>query len=215
MYLSPLKTMLVEGIQLVFDGSYPVARFRNVHASVEYPVEPQNYPGIWVDYDDTRPVQIAGVGHQEVTIVGSTVNRYQRWKYAGYASFTMAALTSLERDELFDEMVRVLAFGRTNPATSRFRSWIETENDLIAANFDFDQIEVRGNAAIPGTPWGTDEYIYERTINMEVVGEFVSDAESQSLALLSAVKIDDPDVFVDGTPGFVGIPDEATPDGWV
>lgn len=213
MYLAPLKAMLVEAIQGTFDQQYPVAQFRGVHCSIEYPVKPQEYPGIWVDYDDTKPLQTAGVDHHETNIVGSTVERYQRWKFAGYASFTMAALTSLERDRLYDEVVRVLAFGRAAPETKRFREYVEG-NDLIAANFDFDQIEVRGNAAIPGTPWGTDEYIYERTINMEVVGEFVSDAETGLLVPLSRIQVDPPTVYT--TPdGEVGIPDTPVPDGWI
>jgi hypothetical protein len=197
-YLSPLKALLVEAVLQTFDGSYPVAAFRDVHCSIEYPVEPQQYPGIWVDYDDTKPLQTAGVDHSETTITGSTTSRYRRWKFAGYASYTIAALTSLERDDLFGEMVRVMAFGDTSPMTQRFRTYIES-NDLIAANFDFDQVEVRGNAAVPGTPWGTDEIIYERTLSMEVVGEFVSDAETGLLVPLSMINILAPDVVLDPT----------------
>jgi hypothetical protein len=193
-YLSPLKALLVEAVLQTFDQTYPVAQFRDVHCSIEYPVEKQQYPGIWVDYDDTKPLQTAGVDHLETTVTGGTTSRYRRWKFAGYASYTIAALTSLERDRLYDEMVRVLAFGDRSPATLRFRSYIES-NDLMAANFDFDQIETRGNAAVPGTPWGTDEIIYERTLTMEVVGEFVSDAETGLLVPLSAIHVLDPDVY--------------------
>lgn len=214
MYLSALKTMLVEAIQGTFDAQYPVANFRDVHCSIEYPVEPQNYPGIWVDYDDTQPLVTAGVDHHEITVVGSTVSRYRRWKFTGYATFTMAALSSLERDRLFDEVVRVIAFGAADPSTFRFRQFIE-DNDLIAANFNFDKIEVRGNAAMPGTPWGTDEYIYERTINMEVVGEFVSDAETGLLVPLSRILVDPPTVYIPADATEVGVPSEPAPDGWV
>ena len=194
-YLTPLKALLVEAVNQTFDQAYPVAQFRGVHCSIEYPVEPQQYPGIWVDYDDTKPLQTAGVDHLETTITGGSISLYRRWKFAGYASYTIAALTSLERDTLYDEMVRVLAFGDRSPTTERFRTYIEN-NDLIAANFDFDQIETRGNAAVPGTPWGTDEIIYERTLTMEVVGEFVSDSETGLLVPLSKINVLDPDVIL-------------------
>jgi hypothetical protein len=186
MYLARLKTMLKEALSVTFDADYPEPDFRNINVSLEYPVRPQDYPGIWVDYEDTQPLRTAGVDHSEVDL--ETSQRIRRWKFAGYATYTVVALTSLERDRLFDELVRVLAFGDTLTATRDFRSYIE-RNEFIAANFDFDEIEVRGNAAAPGTPWGSDEIIYERTLNMEVVGEVVSDSATGLLVPLSAIKL--------------------------
>lgn len=195
MYLVPLKTMLVEAIKLTFDNDYPETDFRDIRCSLEYPLDKQDYPGIWVDYEDTKSLQTAGVDHMErVDIAGSPEQRYRRWEFAGYASFTIVALSSLERDRLFDELVRVIAFGDVLPATYQFRTYVES-NDFIACNFDWDQVEVRGNSATPGTPWGTDEIIYEKTINMEVIGEFVSDKISGSLALLSAINVLPADVY--------------------
>jgi len=187
-YLTKLKGMLVESLQGTFDADYPEPDFRDVHCSIEYPVDPQDYPGIWVDYEDTAPLQIAGIDHTENSAPDTdlAVNRYTRWKYDGYASYTVVALTSLERDRLFDQLVRVIAFGRESTETRAFRDLIET-NDFIAANFNFDTIQVRGNAAAPGTPWGTDEILYERTLNMEVIGEFISDAITGQLVPLSAI----------------------------
>ncbi len=188
MYLAKLKTMLVTALKETFDTDYPVADFRNIRCSIEYPVEPQDYPGVWVDYEDTGPLQIAGIDHTENSDPDTdlAINRYTRWKYAGYASYTVVALTSLERDRLYDEMVRVIAFGKESTETRTFRQIVEN-NEFIAANFDFDRIQPRGNAAAPGTPWGTDEIIYERTLNMEVIGEFVSDAITGMLVPLSAI----------------------------
>lgn len=188
MYLTKLKTMLVTALQETFDADYPVADFRSIRCSIEYPIEPQDYPGVWVDYEDTGPLQIAGIDHTENSEpdIDLAINRYTRWKYAGYASYTVVALTSLERDRLYDEMVRVIAFGKESTETRTFRQTVEN-NEFIAANFDFDRIQPRGNAAAPGTPWGTDEIIYERTLNMEVIGEFVSDAITGMLVPLSAV----------------------------
>lgn len=215
MYLSPLKGMLTQAIKETFDVSYPNPAFRDVHCSIEYPVEPQDYPGIWVDYDDTKPLQTAGVDHHEDVVVqpvgmtpGST-SRFLRWKFAGYVSYTVVALTSLERDDLAGELVRVLAFGRQAAATARFRQYIE-DNELIACNFDFDQVEMRGNAAVPGTPWGTDEIVYERTLNMEVVGEFISDSITGLLVPLSRIQIDDPVLVLPGE-----TPPAPSGEGWV
>jgi len=191
MYLTVLKTALVEALLTTFDEDYPEPDFRRVHASMEYPVDAQHYPGIWVDYDDTAQLQIAGINHRELSVPGPSgaVRQFTRWRFAGVASFTCVALSSLECARLYDEMVRVMAFGRSNdaPAVSEFRSYVEA-NEFIAMNFDFDQIQPRGNAAAPGTPWGTDEIIYERGLDMEVIGEFVSDGSTQALVPLSQVQ---------------------------
>jgi hypothetical protein len=187
MYLRFLKTTVKEALEQTFDGEYPNTRFRNVHCSVEYPIDVQEYPSIWVDYEDSASLAIAGIDHTEFNpdghggFVPST-----RWRFQGYISLTLVALTSQERDDLYDEVVRVMAFGRQSPATAQFRTYIEN-NDFIACNFDFDQIEPKGSVAAPGTPWGTDELIYERGLNMEVIGEIVVDDATGALLPLSGV----------------------------
>lgn len=213
-YITHLKAMLVQAVVETFDQQYPVADFRDIHTSIEYPIEKQHYPGIWVDYDDTQPLRTAGVDHVETVVSSTTVSRYRRWKYAGYVSYTVVALTSLERDRLCDEMIKVIAFGGQNPTTQRFRDYVEN-NELIAANFNFDEIEMRGNAAVPGTPWGTDEIIYERTINIAVLGEFVSDAETGDLVPLSAIHVLEPDIYVDpaAVPPSIAVTDPSG--GWI
>lgn len=213
-YLVHLKTALVEAIKTTFDAAYPEPDFQNIWCSIEYPVQPQNFPGIWVDYEDNGEVHIAGINHVEFSDpVNDTYQRYTRWRFSGYAQFTVMALSSLERDRLYDEMVRVLAFGNysaDDPAINKFRSYIEN-NDFIAVNFDFDQIDPTGNAASPGTPWGTDEIVYERTINMELIGEFVSDGQTLALVPLSKVVFDifpenQDGTFTDTTTDYPGHP---------
>lgn len=188
MYLVPLKTMLAEALKLTFDLSYPVVEFRNVHADLEYPVDAQNYPSIWVDYDDTQPLQRAGVAHLETAhpTTGTDVAPFTRWRFQGYVSLTTVALTSLERDRLFDEVVRVVAFGNEDSVVGRFKDKI-ANNDLIAATLNTDRIEARGSAVAPGTPWGTDELMYERSLNLELIGEFVPDPGTGTLVPLSRI----------------------------
>lgn len=215
MYLVPLKTLLVDAIKQTFDQNYPAEDFRGIHTSIEYPIDKMQYPGIWVDYQDTGSLQIAGINHREYTdpATDGTRRRYTRWRFSGYAQFTVVALTSLQRDRLYDELVRVCAFGRGTDLSpiNTFREVIET-NEFLACNMDFDQIEPSGNAAAPGTPWGSDEIIYERSLNMEMIGEFISDGESQALVPLSKVVLDvqmaNPDgSYVDQHPAYTGHPD--------
>lgn len=213
MYIAPLKTLLVEAIQGTFDSVYPVAKFRNMHASLEYPVEPHDYPSLWIDYDDSQPLLRAGIAHVETVspVDGTTVTPFTRWRFQGYASITVVALTSLERDELFDEVVRVVAFGNEDSVVGRFKDTI-ANNDLIAANLQTDKIDVRGSAAAPGTPWGTDEMMYERSLNLEIIGEFVPDPATGTLVPLSRIAVI-PQEFLPGQPGNP-FPDDVTGEGF-
>lgn len=188
MYIAPLKTLLLEGTRLTFDSQYPVPEFRQVHADIEYPVDIQNYPSIWVDYEDTQDLVKAGIAHLETRdpVTDAPRQPFTRWRFQGYASFTVVALTSLERDRLFDEVVRVIAFGGEDEIVGRFKRYIE-DNDLIAANLNTDKIQPRGAAAAPGTPWSTDELMYERTLNLELIGEFTPDPVTGSLLPLSKI----------------------------
>jgi hypothetical protein len=97
------------------------------------------------------------------------------------------ALTSLERDRLFDEVVKMIAFSQLNPLYFRFRQTIE-DNPWIAAQIDFDQIAQRGKSATSGTPWGSDDILYEITTASAVIGEFASDLSTGEFVLLEHVK---------------------------
>jgi hypothetical protein len=104
-------------------------------------------------------------------------------------SFTCAALTSYERDRLYDEMVRTIAFaGFEGTQSSAFRNALEN-NDFIAVNGNFDTLTPSGDAASPGTPWGTDEILYEKTLSFTVLGEFVSDPTDNTMVPLNRVQV--------------------------
>lgn len=173
-------------MKVTFDEDYPVTQFRNVKVSIEFPIAKTDYPSIWVDFEPTPQLQNAGVAHQEVAVGLDTIGLISRWRFQGYAVFTIMALTSLERDLLFDEVLKVLAFGKEVSATAEFRNYIES-NNLIACNFDFDQVAMGTPTATPGTPWGTDELIYGIDVRMECLGEFVSDGAQIVKALISKI----------------------------
>ena len=196
MYLAALKTTLLEAVQKTFDREYLIPEFRNIHASLEFPMKEQHYPGIWVDFVPIGSLQIAGVAHREYAVATDDqgARRFTRWKYQGEATFTLVALTSLERDRLHDEMVRVFAFGSESESASQFRAHIEA-NDLLAVNFDWDEITVRGLASSLGTPWQSDDMVYEVEVAMECFGEFIADHQSHTLLPFSSVEFA---AFVEG-----------------
>lgn len=188
MYITPVKTILTEALKQTFDVSYPEPDFRNVHIDIEYPIDQQDYPSIWIDYEDTQDLVKAGIAHVETVdpVTNAARPPFSRMRFQGYISITVVAMTSLERDRLFDEVVRVVAFGNEDATLGRFRAYINN-NDLIAFNINTDKVQPRGAAAAPGTPWSTDELMYERTLNLEMIGEFIPDAATGTLLNISKI----------------------------
>lgn len=186
MFLVPLKTLLTDAMRQTLDSEYIAPDFRNVNVSIDFPVAEEDYPAVWVEFASTSNLEVAGVHHRETEPGSEGFRRFTRWRFQGNATYTVIAFTSLERDRLFDEVVRIMAFGHEVPETSEFRSYIE-DNEFLGLNFDFDQISVGPITASPGTPWGTDDMMYEASITMECIGEFISDAATATLLPLSEV----------------------------
>jgi hypothetical protein len=187
-FIAPLKTLIVESLRAAFDDDHPVEQFRGVWASLEYPAEKTNYPGVWVDFAPTTSVQTAGIGHEEYVEVDDGYRLVHRWRYAGTVQMTAVALTSLERDLLVDELVKLVAFGREDPGRADFRDHLE-HGGLIEFLGQWDRLAIAGKGETPGTPWGTDEVVYEQTVAMDVTGSFVSDGVAGTLVPLSAVVV--------------------------
>lgn len=198
-YLTQVKTTVVEALQTVFDGFYPVTQFRNVHTSIEYPEEKQDYPGLWIEYDDTEALMRAGVSHVEYVdpATGDRVPPFTRWRYTGAVSITVVALTSLERDRLYDEVVNVIAFGSQDAERGRFRSLVQA-NPFVTVDLNYDAVTPGGGSATPGTPWETDEIIYEKTMTIDAIGEFYPAMSTGPVILLSRVQVDTPLLSLSG-----------------
>lgn len=178
---------MVEALKATFDSNYPQVDFQNINVDIEYPVQQSQYPGIWVNYEDSAELSIAGINHQEqIQNTDGSFSIGTRWRFQGVVTLTVVALSSLERDRLYDEVVRTYAFGGYNQSLSVFRQKIE-QNDFIGMNFNFDDMQPTGDAAAPGTPWQTSEIIYEKSLSVDVIGEFVSNPDTQTLAALSSI----------------------------
>lgn len=188
-YLRTIKTTAVQAVQQSFTSRYPApdsggGTSEQPFVSIEYPVEETQYPAIWVDYEGSE-LRTVGIAYTEQDAQG---NAYARWRFAGHVVFTIVALTSNERDMIYDQMIGMTAFAAQSDFPSTFRQ--VTENaPLVAGIWSFDSVEDRPSAAAPGTPWGTMEVIYERGFALQVIGEFVSDPYTQALIDLSGIQV--------------------------
>lgn len=187
-FLRTVKTTAVQAIQQSFVAQYPAPDTeggrRSVHVSVEYPVEEVDYPAVWVDYEGSE-LRTVGIAYTETDDQG---NAYARWRFAGHITFTVVALSSNERDMLYDQLIAMTAFAAQSSFTSVFRQVVEAA-PLLASVWSFDTVEDRPPAAAPGTPWGTMDVIYERGFALQVLGEFVSDPNTYDLVTLEEIQV--------------------------
>lgn len=204
MYISKVKHILNTAMKTTFDSQYIEEDFRDLYVSVEFPIKETDYPGIWTNFNPRGDLERAGVSHEEVDSEDGLGRTYTRWVFQGEASYSCAALSSYERDRLYDEMIRTVAFGEEATSTSRFREIIET-NDFIGMSVNFDSITTRGFGESMGTPWQTDQWVYEAEIVLSCVGEFVADTQTFDLAPLDVLRVypyteeDIVEGFVEGT----------------
>jgi hypothetical protein len=187
--MAELITNLTQAVKLTFNGNYPVDEFKNLHVSPEFPILEENFPAVWVDFSPAGDLHTGGIDQLLYTEPdeNNVVHAYKKWLFQGRVQYTIMALSSLERDRLFDEMVKMMAFGQLNPQLSIFRQTIE-DNPWVATNIDFDQIGQEGKVASGGTPWGSDDMLYEITLTAQCLGEFASDPSTGEFLLLEHVK---------------------------
>lgn len=192
MYFVPLLTLFLEATQAVYDAEFPEEDFRDLWVSLDYPAEEANYPGIWINYMPTSPLQVSGIGHRNYTdpAADGSVRGFTKWRFGGTVSFTCVAMSSFERYRLVDSLVEVLAFGKDNPTLSEFQATLD-RNDLIGLQMQWDQFLVGAPDESQGTPWGTDDILYEMTVSVDCQGEFASDALGATLVPLSGVIVTD------------------------
>lgn len=192
MFLTHMAALVVTAFQegLTKDG-HPVLGGRKPWVGPDFPLEKAHYPGVWVDFTPAANLTSAGLGHRERTAVPGTEMTRQgtRWLFSGTVEATVVALDRRERDELLDEVLRLIAFADEHPQTSGLKATMEA-NPFIAVNSRFGQVRLGGISNAGSTPWGSDDIVYEGTVSFDVEGEFVSDVTSQHVLLpLEAVEI--------------------------
>jgi len=191
-------------MRTTFDVHYPEGDWQNLNITPEFPMKPQDYPAIWVDFSDTEPLERAGIDHHEIILDDQQNARaITRYRFGGEFSFTVAALSSLEMARLYDQLVRVLSFtGVGDTPADEFKSAVEA-NDLIDILFSWDVLSPSPGDTNPGTPWGSNEVIYEKTLTIPCIGTYVSDPGTSTLIPLSRIQTD---IFIENNDG--SLPDD-------
>lgn len=163
----------------------------DVTIDMEYPIEKESYPGIWVQFSFNEIVQ-AGIGHEPIiknVLVEATEGSpevvnwepLREFQFKGRVTLTIVALTSLERDRLADAVITMLAFSRTSnnvitdptKDTQQFRQFITSlaENPYVSVSINHDQIIPGGQAMTTGVPWDEEIPGYEDSYSFDILGQ--------------------------------------------
>lgn len=162
-----------------------------ISIDMEYPIQKENYPGIWVQFSFQEIVQ-AGLGHEPLlrtVVVEATETEPEQvnwepireFQFKGRVTLTIVALTSLERDRIADAIITTLAFSRPpetvitrpNEDTKQFRQLIESlaNNPHVSMTINHDQIIPGGQAMTTGVPWDDQIPGYEDTYSFDILGQ--------------------------------------------
>lgn len=209
-HIEATTNIFVEAMKEMFEGTdHPDEDLQNLSVHVEYPVDKAQYPGFWVQYTPQGDVQNVGIGHVEYSDVGEgSFRKVYRWKFTGVVEIVVAALGNLQRARLVDGLIRTIAVGVVGDGSieSEFRVYIQ-DNDLVGLAVAWESFNVGGFAENPGTPWETEEVIYEGTVSLMVEGEFAFEPIGRNLVPLSEVRFlepmlpGDPDIDPEGNGG--------------
>lgn len=213
MFIENTITLWVEAVQHLFGADFPYEDMKGMKVHTDYPLDKASYPGLWVQFVPQGEVKNAGIGHEEWIDVGDGPIKFSTWTFGGAVEITVAALSSLERAIQIDWLSKGVAFSTSDEANnplSRFREMVE-ENDLVGMNVIWESFIITGFAETPGTPWGTDDVIYEATVTLTVHGEFRYAPTTNSLVPLTAIVVADELYTTETHP-----PDPLPPqDGWM
>lgn len=152
----------------------------DIDVNMEYPMEPETYPGIWVQFSFTEMMN-SGIAMEMPWKEGDNWVTLREFQFKGTVTLTLMALSNLERDRLADAIVTMLMFARIpqhvltkpNEDTKQFRSLIDSlaNNPYIAMTIDHDQIQPGGQTMTPGVPWDEELAGYEDNYSFSILGQ--------------------------------------------
>lgn len=168
MYISEVKATFIEALRTAFDPAHPFKIARSLNISGEFPEKETDFPGVWVSFSPDPETRSVGINHREIVVDDDGGEReVHRWRGSGRILMTVHAFSSLHRDRLVDELLRIIAFTDSSPYVARFRRDVE-QNDFIGISAKWDTATIMGITESSGTPWGSSDMVYEGTIAMDI-----------------------------------------------
>lgn len=186
-YPMGVKREIKDALQDVF-SKHPDVQQRKTKVSLEFPLDLQKYPAIFITYDE-KLQQNVGLGHIEYT-EDDTPRYFKRWRFEGQINFNIYALTTQDRDMLGSTLINLLAFSDEIPEFTDFQREIY-DSDFVSMTIMSDNVVTAGDQPPITADWsGGDELVYPKSYSVNVNGEFFTDPTTAQL-----IEINDIDLF--------------------
>jgi hypothetical protein len=205
MFITAVKITIVEALVAGFNALNPPPPNRQVgipssntldltpnSITIEYPKEQVNWPAIFVQF---RPQKTHWSGLYPDTytlpsgqlIDGSQAALMNRTGYfEGAIDLQILALTSEERDQLWDSLYNLILMNPGSIGSNAFYSSLRN-NDLLGITLLQGTVQTLGDTVSPGTPWSPEELSYESSIRIQCVGDFYESKFNSLLPTLQSV----------------------------
>lgn len=191
MFLTATKVCMIEALREVMgeNNQKLINRVGFQRIDIEYPEDSQDWPALLVQF---RPTTVSWTGVNpdgfSLNSTSTQYTRYRRGSFEGYFDLSILALTSQERDRLWDSLVELFMFGKNNAEIREFYYSL-SENDLIDLTLQETTISPLGDSASMGTPWDPNALTYEASLRINTVGQFWADVYNLTLVPLSDVVV--------------------------
>ena len=178
--IESVKRAVVIALRKSLVGS---ATEQELYVDLEYPLKPTQYPGVWVQFSivDLRRMGLAHEAVQLNTVTGDW-DVIQEWQFTGRITLTIAALTSIDRDRLADQVIAQLAFSRppdpvlVKPGrdNQQYRALVTAldQNPYVSLTVNTDVLTTGGQSVSQGVPWQQDILLYEDAYAFDCFGQF-------------------------------------------
>lgn len=189
-YKTGIKREIVGALRPMFGSTFPYVDLRNqVYVGLEYPMEPVNYPAIYITFNE-REIRNIGVGHIEQAVDDNLLPyKVKRWWFEGTINFNIIALNPLDRDRLAAALINILAFHHDGP--EEFSAFYDElyDADYVDLTLMTERI-IPGGEQVGATPWDSeDELQYGNSYSVAVSGEFTSNASTNDLVQISTIRV--------------------------
>lgn len=175
--------------------------------TLEYPEESQDWPVILVqirpsivEWTGIMPDEVIDASQEDgqlpidrTTTEDSPPNQTPAYKLIRQGRFEAScmlqvlALTSMERDRMWDNLIKLLMMGRKQSATNNFFSTLDTY-DLVGITIMEGSVRAIGDTIGQGTPWDPELLTYEAAVEFDMVGTFFADEYTEDLVPLKTAE---------------------------
>lgn len=190
MLITGVKIAIVEALVAGFNAINPAPTGRQVgvpssssidltpnSVTIEYPKEMALWPAVFVQFRPSK-TQWSGLYPDTFTLpsgqylYGAQAAQIDRTGYfEGSIDLQVLALTSEERDQLWDTLYNLVLMNPGNPGSYAFYQSL-LNNNLVGMTILQGTVQSLGDTVAPGTPWSPEELSYEASVRIQCVGDF-------------------------------------------